>query len=49
MRWQDDQEFCEWLCSVEYAEPGPKGPVLLGTTGVVLYMWEAWLASRADR
>jgi len=42
-RWQEDEEFVEWLNAVEYISR--RGNPYMSTS-IYLYMYEAWLASR---
>ena len=44
--WQEDEDFCGWLVSQQYAEP--RGSTLFPflSLGCILYMHEAWCAGR---
>ena len=46
-RCHEDDEFVGWLYSMNYAVEEKGGPKPYMTLGVILYMYEAWLASRA--
>ena len=43
-RWQDDAEFMRFLRGQEYVG---RGDALVMSIGTYLYMYEAWVASRA--
>ena len=56
MKWQDDTQFCEWMCDVQYLQrlPLKEGKKQRYTPngldlGLVLYMYEAWVAASQRR
>ena len=41
--------YVAWLYVAEYAEQTEKGPRLMVSDGLAIYMWEAWKAARKDK
>jgi hypothetical protein len=46
MKWQDDKAFCAWLLKVRYAEKKEDEMKPFLNLGGILYMHEAWFASK---
>lgn len=42
--WQQDRRFVGWLVRSEYAHLVDGKPLPFLSAGVVIYMWEAWVA-----
>jgi hypothetical protein len=46
MKMSDDREFGRFLCSMNYAEGSPSEWSSKVSTGLLVYMWEAWRAAK---